>query len=188
MEGSADPEGGNPELSGRDSAPTLARMLATLRTSFPETVNEVAARVVAGVVAVTSLVILLTGAHWLLVPLAYGFVARVLAGPRFSPLALLATKVVVPRLPVEPKIVAGSPKRFAQGIGATLSTAALVSWLAGAPTAAAVLVSMIATAATLEAAFAYCLGCKVYGLLVRAGVVTDPTCLDCADITRRATI
>lgn len=163
-------------------------MLATLRTSFPETVNEVAARVVAGVVAATAVLILVTGAHWLLVPLAYGFVARVLAGPRFSPLGLLATKVVVPRLPVEPKIVAGAPKRFAQGIGATLSTGALVAWLAGAPTFAAVLVAMIAAAASLEAAFALCLGCKVYGVLVRAGAVTDPTCLDCADISRRATI
>lgn len=163
-------------------------MLTTLRTSFPETVNEVAARVVAGVVAVTSIVILLTGAQWLLVPLAYGFVARVLAGPRFSPLALLATRVVVPRLGVEPRIVAGSPKRFAQGIGATLSTVALVAWLTGATGLAAALVAMIVVAASLESAFGYCLGCKVYGLLVRAGVVTDPTCLDCADITRRATI
>lgn len=162
-------------------------MLETLRTSFPETVNEVAARVVAGVVAATSLVIVVTGAHWLLVPLAYGFVARVLAGPRFSPLALLATRVIVPRLPAEPRMVAGAPKRFAQGIGAALSLTALVAWLAGAPGAATVLVAMIAVAASLEAALAFCLGCKVYGLLVRAGVVAEPTCLDCADITRRAT-
>ncbi len=162
-------------------------MLETLRTSFPETVNEVAARVVAGVVAATGLVIVVTGAHWLLVPLAYGFVARMLAGPRFSPLALLATGVIVPRLPAEPKMVAGGPKRFAQGIGAALSLTALVAWLTGAPGAATVLVAMIAVAASLEAALAFCLGCKVYGLLVRAGVVAEPTCLDCADITRRAT-
>ena len=37
---------------------------------FPDTVNEKAARVVAGGVAVIALVTLITGWHWLLVPLA----------------------------------------------------------------------------------------------------------------------
>ncbi|NDH37358.1 MAG: DUF4395 domain-containing protein, partial [Acidimicrobiia bacterium] len=32
----------------------------------------------------------MTGAAWLLVPLVYGFLARVSTGPAFSPLALLA--------------------------------------------------------------------------------------------------
>jgi hypothetical protein len=49
--------------------------------AFPNPVNEKAARTVAGVVLVTVLVILATGWYWLLVPLAYGFWARVLTGP-----------------------------------------------------------------------------------------------------------
>ena len=53
--------------------------------SFPTTINEKAARVVAGVVALTALIALVTGAYWLLVPLAYGFWARVLTGPTLSP-------------------------------------------------------------------------------------------------------
>jgi len=88
---------------------------------FPRVINEKAARTVAGVVAMTGVVALATGAHWLLIPLAYGFWARVLTGPRFSPLAQLATKVVAPRLGT-PKYVPGPPKRFAQGIGAALTT------------------------------------------------------------------
>ena len=44
--------------------------------SFPNPVNEKAARVVAGMVLITVLVILATGAYWLLIPLAYGFWAR----------------------------------------------------------------------------------------------------------------
>ena len=70
----------------------------------------------------------LLGAHWLLVPLALGFVARVAAGPKISPLALLVTRVVTPRLGVPEKLVPGPPKRFAQGIGAALSVVALLSW------------------------------------------------------------
>src|SRR3954449_7789146 len=89
--------------------------------SFPNPVNEKAARVVAGVVAVTAVVILLTGWHWLLVPLAYGFWARVLTGPTLSPLGRLAMRVVAPRLG-PPTYVAGPPKRFAQGIGGGLKS------------------------------------------------------------------
>lgn len=152
---------------------------------FPDTVNEIAARMVAGVVAATAVVILVTQAWWLLVPLAYGFVARVVAGPRFSPLALVVTRVVVPRLSIEPRPVAGSPKRFAQGIGATLSSLALVAWLVGATGASAVLVAMIAAAASLEAGLGFCLGCKMYGLLANAGVISDAECEDCADISLR---
>ena len=49
--------------------------------SFPNPVNEKAARVVAGVVMVVALITLATSAYWLLIPLAYGFWARVLTGP-----------------------------------------------------------------------------------------------------------
>ena len=156
------------------------------RAMFPDTVNEVAARLVAAVVASTAVVMLVTDAWWLLVPLAYGFVARVVAGPRYSPLALLVTRVVVPRLPIDERPVAGSPKRFAQGIGATLSSLALLAWIVGATGLAALLVAMIAIAATLEAALGFCLGCKLYGLLARAGVIGDADCPECADISLRS--
>src|SRR5437763_15054925 len=92
--------------------------------SFPNPVNEKAARVVAGVVLVTTIVVLATGDYWLLVPLAYGFWARVLTGPTLSPLGALAQKVIAPRLgPSKP--VPGPPNRFAQSMGAAFSTAAL---------------------------------------------------------------
>jgi Domain of unknown function (DUF4395) len=146
--------------------------------SFPNPVNENAARVVAGVVAVVGLIILATGAYWLLVPLAYGFVARVLTGPTLSPLARIAMKVA----PGEPKYVPGPPKRFAQGMGAAMTSAATVLWLAGATTAAGILVAAVVIAATLESAFAFCLGCHVFAGLMRIGLVSDAVCAECADI------
>src|SRR3954465_15720813 len=88
---------------------------------FPSTVNEKAARTVAGVVAIAGIVALATGADWLLIPLAYGFIARVLGGAAPGPLARFATRVAAPRLG-PPKDVAGPPKRFAQGMGATITT------------------------------------------------------------------
>jgi hypothetical protein len=149
---------------------------------FPNPVNEKAARVVAGVVALTGVLILLTGAHWLLVPLAYGFWARVLTGPTLSPLGRVAMRVVAPRLGA-PKYVAGPPKRFAQGMGAAFTTSAAVLALGfGADTAADVLTVLLVVAATLESVFALCLGCQVFALLMRAGLVPEETCERCANI------
>ena len=151
---------------------------------FPRTINEKAARTVAGVVAVTGLVALLVPAHWLVIPLAYGFWARVLTGPRLSPLAALASRVVAPRLG-EPREVPGPPKRFAQGMGAAITTAAAVALVAGAGTVVSVLLVALVAAATLESAFGYCVGCQVFGLLMRAGLIPDDVCAECADIWAR---
>jgi hypothetical protein len=151
---------------------------------FPNPVNEVAARLVATVVAVTAWVIVGTGWQWLIVPLAYGFWARVLTGPRLSPLGRLAV-AVAPRL-AEVKAVPGPPKRFAQGIGATLASAALLAWLLGAPGAATVLVALIAVAATLESVFAFCLGCQVFAALMRVGIIPTSVCEACNDLRLRA--
>src|SRR5512132_3785588 len=93
--------------------------------SFPNPVNEKAARVVAGTVLVLAAVTLATSAYWLLVPLAYGFIARALTGPTLSPLGRLASQVVAPRLGA-PKPVPGPPKRFAQALGAAITTSAAV--------------------------------------------------------------
>jgi hypothetical protein len=153
--------------------------------SFPRTVNEKAARVVAGCVALVALVALLASAQWLLIPLALGFWARVLTGPKLSPFALLATRVVAPRLG-PPKEVPGPPKRFAQGMGAAITTLGSLAWLLGLGTVADVLLAMLVVAATLESVFAYCLGCQIFGLLMRAGVVPEDVCAECADIWARA--
>src|SRR5215510_7387375 len=92
--------------------------------SFPNPVDEISARLVASGVVVMTVLALAFDQPWLTAVLAYGFVARVLAGPTLSPLGLLVTKVVRPRLSIAPRLVAGPPKRFAQGIGAVLTVSA----------------------------------------------------------------
>jgi hypothetical protein len=151
---------------------------------FPRTINEKAARVVAGVVALTALAALLIPAQWLLVPLAYGFWARVLTGPRLSPLGRLASRVIAPRLGA-PKPVPGPPKRFAQGIGAAITTAAVAAWALGATGTVEALLALLVVAATLESALAFCAGCQIFALLMRAGVIPDEICAECGDIWSR---
>ncbi len=153
--------------------------------SFPNPVNEKAARVVAGVVLATVIATLATSAYWLLIPLTYGFWARALTGPTLSPLGFLAQRVIAPRLgPAKP--VPGPPKRFAQGIGAATSTAALVLGpIAGLHAPADALLVVLGVAAGFESIFAYCLGCKVFTLLMAAGIVPESVCVECASVGAR---
>ncbi|HLG71392.1 MAG TPA: DUF4395 domain-containing protein [Chloroflexota bacterium] len=147
---------------------------------FPNPVNEISARLVAAGVALMGLVFLETGRPWLLVALAYGFVARVLTGPTLSPLGLLVTKVITPRLPFTTRWVPGPPKRFAQAIGAALTISAAVleiglgqtSWAFG-------LIVLLVIFATLEAVFAFCMGCQVFAILMALHLIPEEVCLEC---------
>jgi uncharacterized protein DUF4395 len=155
--------------------------------SFPDPVNEVSARLVAAGVVVLSAAAIVLGAPWLTVVIAYGFVARVLTGPTLSPLGQLVTRVVTPALGVAPRPVPGPPKRFAQCIGAVLSvTAAVLAVGFGLDTAADVLLAALIVAATLESAFALCLGCRLFALLMRAGVIPAEVCERCNDLRAAA--
>ncbi len=154
---------------------------------FPHPVNEVSARLVAGGVVVLCGTTLLLDQPLLLLPLAYGFVARMLTGPSLSPLGQLVTRVITPRLAVQPRLVPGPPKRFAQGIGATLSLAAVVLHFGlGAAGAADIAVAAILVAATLESAFGFCLGCMLFAGLIRANVIPNSVCEACDDIWSRS--
>jgi hypothetical protein len=150
--------------------------------SFPNPVNDVAARTVAAGVIVMSAVALGTQQLWLTIPLAYGFVARVACGPRFSPLGRIATQLVAPRLGKNAKRVPGPPKRFAQAMGAVFTLAALMAWLLGNNLVADVLLGLLLVPATLEAGFGYCVGCKVFAFAMHLGVVPEDVCLECGDL------
>jgi hypothetical protein len=151
--------------------------------SFPNPVNETSARLVAGAVAVLTVLTVAFQQGWLIPVLAYGFLARTLTGPKLSPLALLATRVVTPRLHVHHRYAPGPAKRFAQSIGALFTVAAtLLYYAAGQHTAAFVLVVVIAVFATLESAFGICVGCNVFYLGMRLGIVPPSVCEDCARV------
>jgi len=149
--------------------------------SFPNPVNETSARIVAGAVAVLCVLTVAFQQGWLLPVLAYGFVARALTGPTLSPLGLLATRVVTPRLHVEHRYAPGPAKRFAQSIGAVFTVAATVLWFGfGEQAAALALVAVIAVFASLEAAIGLCVGCRVFYVAMRIGLVPPSVCADCA--------
>lgn len=144
---------------------------------FPDTVNETSARLVALGVVLEGVAFLAFRQWWLLIPLVYGFAARVVSGPTLSPLGQLVTRVISPRVDRHPRLVAGKPKRFAQSIGLAFTSGAAIAWWLGAPTVSVVLIAGLVGAASLEAFAGICVGCLIYGRIWG--------CADCADISAR---
>ena len=154
---------------------------------FPNPVNEKAARVVAGFVAGIAIVALATGWYFLLPVLAVGFWLRVATGPSLSPLGQLATKVIAPRLG-PPREVPGPPKRFAQTIGAVLTTTgSVLAFIFGVTVAAPVTLALLGAFAVLESVFGICVGCVIFNFLMRAGLIPEEVCEACNDISLRRT-
>jgi len=150
--------------------------------SFPNPVNEYAARTVAGCVLILSLVASLTLWLPLAIFLAYGFTARVLTGPTMSPVGLLATRLIVPKIIKKEKDVAGPPKRFAQAIGFLFSASALVLLIGDQGSVARILYLVLALFAALESIISFCAGCWAFGLLMRAGLIPEKVCLECNNL------
>ncbi len=153
---------------------------------FPEQVNETSARLVAGGVAAMAATAAVADQSWLMFPLAYGFASRVACGPQLSPLGLLATRVVTPRLSVDHRFSPGPPKRFAQAIGLAVSLTALVlHYLRRKPVQAKLALGVLGVAAGLEAGLGLCMGCKLFALGVKIGLVPADLCEECSNIWLR---
>ena len=151
--------------------------------SFPRVINEKAARTVAGVVA-------LTGDD-------RSRPAALAADP--ARLRLLGARADRPEAePAGPTRhegsrrgsasradVAGPPKRFAQGMGAAIDHARRGALALGWTTVTTVLLADARRRRDARVRLGLCIGCQVFAGLMRAGIVPETVCVECADISRR---
>src|SRR4051812_29424173 len=91
--------------------------------------------------------------------------------PRTAPWGVLYRAVVLPRIGPPDELEDPRPPRFAQGVGLFVVAVGLVLQLLGVPWALPVAAAAAFVAAFLNAAFGLCLGCQLYLLLQRFGVV-----------------
>ena len=147
--------------------------------SFPDPVNDYAARFVATMVVILTLSFLVTANIWVLIFILYGFLARVLTGPTLSPIGLIATKILVPLFGNPEKLVPGPPKRFAQAIGLVLSTASLITYLFSDISTTRYLIGILGFFASLEAFIGFCTGCYVFGWMIRFRLIPESVCEYC---------
>ena len=155
--------------------------------SFPNPVNEVSARIVAGGVVIMAAAAIVFDQPWITAVIAYGFVARVLSGPTLSPLgpaghpgdhAAPAGQAEAGARPAE-ALRAGHRRRVLGHRGrAGARIRADHLGLRGA--------RPLIVAATLESVFAICLGCQGFAVLMRLGVIPEAVCEECNNIWLRA--
>ena len=144
--------------------------------AFPNPVNEKAARVVAGLVVVTAV----AAPHAVRLAALAARSGLPAAGPvRRGSARSGSSRPRSSRRGSAPKLVPGPPKRFAQGLGLAFSLVAATSVTLGATTLGWALVVLLIAAALLESVFAFCLGCAIFGLLQRAGMIPESVCEAC---------
>jgi hypothetical protein len=109
-------------------------------------------------------------AFLLLVVIALLFLWGVLS-PRTAPWGALYRTLIQPRLTPPTDLEDPRPPRFAQGVGLFVVTIGLILHLAGVPWALPIAAAAAFVAAFLNAVFGLCLGCQLYLVLQRAGIV-----------------
>ena len=153
---------------------------------FPRVVDDVTVRLVAAVVIVLAVAALALTQWWIYALLAVDFILRASFGPQASPVARVVTRFVRPRVTALARPTAGPPKRFAAAIGAVLTTMAAILWLVGAAAPVVVIIGAIMIVfPALEALLGICVGCRVFAVLMKVGLVPEEICLECADISLR---
>jgi hypothetical protein len=158
----------------------------TTEPRFPRVVDDVTVRLIAAVVLVLALVALDLQQWWIYAVLAVDFTLRTVFGPRFSPLAVVVQRLIRPVVKAPRRPTAGPPKRFAAGIGAVLTSVAAILWLLDVAPLVVVAIGVIMVVfPALESIAGICVGCKVFGVLMKLGVVPEEICLECADISLR---
>ncbi len=113
---------------------------------------------------------ILDPAFLLLLVVALLFLWAVLS-PRTAPWGALYRRLVQPRLAPPAEREDPRPPRFAQGVGLLVSVIGLVLQLAGVPWGLPIAAAAAFVAAFLNAVFGLCLGCQLYLLLQRLGLV-----------------
>lgn len=151
-------------------------------TSEPERkgIDPRGPRFTAGVTAVLLLVVialalLLPENPWpafaLFAVLSALFALGAFAGVTRGPWSIVFRKLIRPRLKPPAELEDPVPPTFAQGVGFVITLIGLVLHLLGVPYAIVIFASLAFVAAFLNSVFAFCLGCQIYLLLVRVGIL-----------------
>jgi len=149
------------------------------RLKRPFRVSEPVVRGIAVQVVIISLINLLTGSSIPVIFLAADFFVRVFIVPQLSPLAFLSRRIIAPAIGFKKRQIVFKPKRFAAFIGLLLSLGSALLLLNGFLLTGSLFMVTLGIFSFLEAAFRFCAGCKIFGLLIKLGWVKEDECPDC---------
>ena len=132
-------------------------------------------RVGASITAVLLAAVVLLGANtaglWLLTFIMLSFLLGTLRGAEGSWQGMLFKKFVRPRLSPPAEMEDRRPPRFAQGVGLFVTAVGVLLGVFGVLPAVPIAAAVAFVAAALNAVIGLCLGCEMYLLMRRAGLV-----------------
>jgi len=112
-----------------------------------------------------------SAAYLLLVLAAALFAVGAFFGTSSHPYAWLYKKLVRPRLSAPKELEDPRPPQFAQAVGLFVAAVGIVLQAVGVTYGVTIAAAALFVATTLQAYFAYCLGCQIYLALKRSGII-----------------
>lgn len=144
----------------------------------PRGIDPRGPRFSAGITAILFLVVIAlallgfgTAALILAIYNAAVFLWAAVAGVQRHPYGFVFRKLVRPRLKPPVELEDPTPPTFAQGVGLFVTVVGIALYFVVGPVALVVAGAAAFVAAFLNSVFAYCLGCQIYLLLARAGIL-----------------
>ena len=135
-------------------------------------------RVTAGVTGVIVLAVVALGllgfttaATILLAAQAAVFLIAAIVGAARHPYGFVFKRLIRPRLAAPTELEDPAPPTFSQGVGFVVVALGIVLQLVGVPYAVVVAAAAAFVVAFLNSVFGYCVGCQIYLLLARLGVI-----------------
>ena len=129
-------------------------------------INENVTRMNALVTCIVASIFIFTPAKWILFILPVDFALRAWFRGRFSPVGQM-NRYLVSSFKLGVSLINEGPKVFAARIGLILSVLAVGSFLAGFNLLAYGLGGILVLFSFLEAAFGFCVACKIYPFFFR---------------------
>jgi uncharacterized protein DUF4395 len=124
-------------------------------------------RFAAAVTTAVLVLVLVTGSAWLLAAQVAVFALGAFAGLRFAPYTAAFRLLVAPRIGAGTARDDAAPVRFSQAVGFVFASAGLIGYATGVTALGIAATALALAAAFLNAAFGFCLGCELYGLIAR---------------------
>ena len=135
--------------------------------SCPISFNRVDAnlvRIIATQVMIVALLLIFTQELIFALILLFDFIVRILKF-RYLSIFFHIAHFIIKYFKIAPKLCDDAPKRFALYLGVTIIALFTLLYFFQLKLLATILVSTLLLCAFLEAAFDYCIGCKIYHLL-----------------------
>ena len=129
-------------------------------------INENVTRLNALVTFIVASIFVFTPFKWILFVLPVDFALRAWIGGRYSPVGQM-NRFLVASFNLGESLINEGPKLFAARIGLILSALTLLSFIVGFNLVAYSLGGILIVFSLLEAAFGFCVACKIYPIFSR---------------------